>query len=82
MTAKLDPILPGEILLEDFMEPRGLTTNKLARALRVPANRLTDIIRGGRALTSDTALRLGAYFGTSPSLWLNLQTEYDLRKTR
>lgn len=82
MTKKLDPVFPGEILLEDFMVPRGLTANKLALALRIPSNRLTEIIRGKRAITAETALRLGVYFGTSANLWLNLQTEYDLRKTQ
>jgi antitoxin HigA-1 len=79
---KLPPIHPGEILAEDFMAPRALTANKLALELRIPANRLTEIIRGRRAITADTALRLGRYFKTSPEMWLGLQADYDLRKAR
>jgi addiction module HigA family antidote len=79
---KVPLIHPGEILAEDFMAPRALTANKLAIALRIPANRLTEIVRGKRAITADTALRLGRYFKTSPELWLGLQADYDLRKAR
>ncbi len=75
----LDPIHPGEILLEEFMTPLRLSSNALALALRVPATRIGEIVRGRRAITPDTALRLGRYFGTSPDLWLGLQTEYELR---
>ena len=75
----LDPIHPGEILLEEFMAPLGLSSNALALALRVPATRIGEVVRGRRAVTPDTALRLGRYFGTSPDLWLGLQTEYELR---
>lgn len=80
--AKLEPIHPGEILKEEFMEPLGLSSNALAIALRVPATRIGDIVRGHRSITPDTALRLGRYFGTTADLWLGLQVEYDLRLAR
>jgi len=82
MTAKhkqLEPIHPGEILLEDFMKPMGLSINRLARELIVPPGRISDIVNGKRAITADTALRLGKYFGVSPRTWIGLQAEYDLR---
>jgi addiction module HigA family antidote len=82
MTKKLQPIHPGEILAEDFMAPRNLTANKLALELHIPANRLSEIIRGRRAITADTALRLGRYFKTSAEMWLGLQADYDLRKAK
>ncbi len=75
----LDPIHPGEILHEEFMAPLDLSANALALALRVPATRIGEIVRGRRSITPDTALRLGRYLGTSPDLWLGLQSEYDLR---
>jgi len=79
-TAKqLDPIHPGEILLEDFMKPLNLSINQLARDLDVPPNRISAIVNGTRAITADSALRLGTYFGVSPETWLGLQAEYDLR---
>lgn len=80
MAKKLPPIHPGEILAEDFMAPRSLSANRLALDLHIPANRLTEIIRGRRAITADTALRLARYFDTSPELWLGLQFDYDLEK--
>jgi addiction module HigA family antidote len=76
------PVHPGEILAEDFIAPRSLTANRLALDLRIPANRLTEIIRGRRGITADTALRLARYFGTSAELWLGLQAEYELRKAK
>lgn len=76
--AKLKPVHPGEVLREDFMKPLGLNPHKLALALRVPAPRIHEIVRGRRAVTLDTALRLARYFGTTPQFWLNLQTAYDL----
>lgn len=82
MGTKLSPIHPGEILAEEFMAPRGLTANRLALDLHIPANRVSEIIRGRRAITADTALRLGRYFGTSAELWLGLQADYELRKER
>ncbi len=78
----LDPIPPGEILLEDFMKPMGISINALARDLDVPPNRISEIVNGRRAITADTALRLGKYFGVSPELWLGLQADYDLRLTQ
>jgi addiction module HigA family antidote len=72
---------PGEILQEDFLTPLGMTANALATALRVPANRIGAILRGERAVTADTALRLARYFQTSAEFWLNLQTMHDLTKT-
>ena len=77
-----DPIHPGEILGEEFLKPMGISINQLARDLDVPPNRISLIVNGERAITADTALRLGTYFGMSPELWLNLQSGYDLRVTR
>jgi addiction module HigA family antidote len=79
---QLDPIPPGEILLEEFMRPLDLSINALARAIDVPPNRVSEIVNGKRAITADTALRLGKYFGVSPELWLDLQSDYDLRVAR
>ena len=79
MSARLDPIPPGEILLEEFLKPMGVSQNKLARAIDVPAGRVNDIIRGKRSITRDTAARLAVYFGTSPDLWINLQARYDAK---
>ena len=78
----LDPIPPGEILMEEFMRPLGISINALARDLAVPANRISGIINGTRAITADTALRLGKYFGVSPEIWLALQSDYELRVAR
>ncbi len=74
----LDPIPPGEILREEFMKPLGISINRLARDIDVPPNRISEIVRGKRAMTADTALRLGKYFGVSPEVWLDLQSDYDL----
>ena len=79
---QLDPIPPGEILLEEFMRPLDLSINALARAIDVPPNRVSEIVNGKRAITADTALRLGKYFGVSAELWLDLQSDYDLRVAR
>ena len=78
----LDPITPGEILREDFMQPLGISINKLSRDLAVPPNRISEIVNGKRAITADTALRLQRYFGVEAQFWLNLQSEYDLRIVR
>ena len=78
MKANFDQMTPGEILLEDYMKPLGLTQNALARALGVPPRRVNEIIHGKRAVTLDTSLRLGRYFGQSPRFWMNVQTECDL----
>jgi addiction module HigA family antidote len=75
----LDPITPGEVLREDFMEALDISINQLARDLSVPPNRISEIVNGKRAITADTALRLQRYFGVEAQFWLNLQTEHDLR---
>jgi addiction module HigA family antidote len=77
-----EPVLPGGILMEDFMRPLGLSINALARAFAVPPNRTSAIVNGTRASSADTALRLGKYFGTSPEIWLDLQSDYELRIAR
>ena len=71
---------PGEILREEYLVPLGLSARALAKLLGVPANRLTEIMRGTRDVTADTAIRLGRYFGTDPRFWMNLQAAYDLSK--
>ena len=76
------PIHPGEILLEDFMKPEGISINRLARDLRVPVTRISEIVNQRRGITGDTALRLGRYFSNSAELWMNLQRNYDLRVAR
>ena len=76
---RLEPIHPGEILLEDFMKPLGVSINRLARDIVVPPGRISAIVNHKRAITADTALRLGKYFGVSPQTWMGLQAEYDLR---
>jgi len=75
---KLAPIHPGEILVEEFLKPLALTEYRLAKGLRVPARRINEIVHGKRAITADTALRLGRFFRNSPRFWLNLQTGFDL----
>jgi len=77
-TKKLRPVHPGEILLHDFLEPLGLTRSALAEALGVTPMRVSQIVRGQRAVTADTALRLSRYFGTRPGWWLDLQSHFDL----
>jgi antitoxin HigA-1 len=79
---QLEPIPPGEILLEEFMKPLNISINRLARDIDVPPNRISAIIRGKRAITADTALRLGKYFGITPEIWLDLQSDYSLRILR
>ncbi|MGE0454642.1 MAG: HigA family addiction module antitoxin [Vicinamibacteria bacterium] len=76
------PVHPGEILLEDFLKPLGLTQYRLAKATRVPPRRINEIVHGARGITADTALRLARFFGTSEQFWLNLQNRYDLEKER
>jgi addiction module HigA family antidote len=76
--AKFPPIHPGEILLEEFLKPLKISQNALSRDLDVPLQRINQIVLGKRSITVDTALRLAKYFGTSPELWLNLQSRYDL----
>ncbi len=75
---KLDPVHPGEILLEDFLKPMGLSQNQLARDIGVSPRRINEIVLGKRALTADTALRLARYFKMSPKFWLGLQMDYEL----
>ncbi len=75
---KLKPIHPGEILLEEFLKPMGLSQNQVALRIGVPARRINEIVLGKRGITADTALRLGRYFGMSPQFWLGLQMDYDL----
>lgn len=75
---KLQPIHPGEVLLEEFLKPMELSQNRLALDIRVPARRINEIVHGKRRVTADTALRLSRYFGTSPEFWLGLQMDYDL----
>jgi addiction module HigA family antidote len=80
--AKLKNIHPGEILLEDFLNPMGISQNALARAINVPPRRINEIVLGKRGITADTALRLSRAFGTSEGFWMGLQADYDLEETR
>jgi addiction module HigA family antidote len=75
---KIAPIHPGEILLEEFLKPMGISQNRLALDIRVPARRINEIVHGKRRITADTALRLAKYFDMSPQFWLGLQMDYDL----
>jgi antitoxin HigA-1 len=75
---RLPPIHPGEILLEEFLKPMGISQYKLAKDISVPPRRINEIVHGSRAITPDTALRLSRYFGLSERFWLNLQSRYDL----
>ncbi len=79
MAKLLDEIHPGEILLEDFMKPMSITARQLASDIDVPPSRISEIVRGLRPITADTALRLGIFFGMEPRFWMNLQSEYDMR---
>lgn len=78
----LNPIPPGEILMEEFMRPLGISINALARDLAVPPTRISGIVGGTSAITADMALLLGKYFGVSPELWLDLQSDFDSRVAR
>jgi addiction module HigA family antidote len=75
---ELHPVHPGEVLLEEFLKPMGLSQNRLALDIGVPPRRINEIFLGKRSITADTALRLGRYFGNSPQFWLGLQRDYDL----
>ena len=75
---KLPPVQPGEVLLEDFMKPLGLSRYRVAKDIGVPPLRISQIVRGKRSITADTAMRLARYFGTSAAVWLRLQARYDL----
>lgn len=79
---KMPPVHPGEILLEEFMKPLGITQYRLARAMKVYPRRVNEIVHGQRAITADTALRLARYFGTTPELWMNLQSHFELERAR
>jgi addiction module HigA family antidote len=76
---RLAPVHPGEVLLEEFLTPMGVTQYRLAKDISVSARRINEIVHGERAITADTALRLSRYFGTSERFWLNLQADYDLQ---
>ncbi|MBK0417862.1 HigA family addiction module antidote protein [Leucobacter sp. CSA1] len=78
ITDQIPPIHPGEVLMEDFIEGFGITQHKLAVSIGVPPRRINEIVHGKRAITADTALRLGKFFGVSAQFWLNLQVRYDL----
>jgi addiction module HigA family antidote len=75
---ELHPVHPGEVLLEEFLKPMGLSQNRLALDIGVPPRRINEIVLGKRSITADTALRLARYFGNSPQFWLGLQRDYDL----
>ncbi|MEX2542573.1 MAG: HigA family addiction module antitoxin [Trueperaceae bacterium] len=79
---RLNPVHPGEILLEEFLKPMNISQNQLALSVRVPARRINEIVLGRRRITADTALRLAKFFGTSAEFWLGLQTDYDLDVAR
>ena len=82
MIKKLDPIHPGEILLDDFLIPFGISQYRLAKDISVPPRRINEIVRGQRGLSADTALRLARYFGTTELFWLNLQNRYEIEVER
>lgn len=81
-TDLIDPIHPGEVLMEDFIEGFGVTQNKVAVSIGVPPRRINEIVHGKRGITADTAVRLSRYFGTSAEFWMNLQSNYELRLQR
>jgi addiction module HigA family antidote len=82
MVKKLPPAHPGEVLLEEFLGPLGVSQYRLAKDISVPPRRINEIVHGQRAITADTALRLSRYFGTSEMFWINLQARYDLESQR
>ncbi len=79
MRKKLSPITPGEVLLEEFLKPMGISQSQLAKDINVPANRISQLVHGKREITADTALRLGKYFGIEPEFWLNLQVRFNMK---
>ena len=79
---KLENIHPGEILLEEFLRPLGISAYKLSKEIDVPQTRISQIIKGNRRITADTALRLGSYFGNSAKFWLGLQNDYDIEEEK
>jgi addiction module HigA family antidote len=82
MRKRRRPVHPGEVLLEEFLNPMGISQYRLAREISVPPRRINEIVHGNRAVTADTALRLSRYFGMSDHFWLNLQVRYDLEVER
>lgn len=82
MAKKLDPVHPGEVLLEEFLTPLELSQYRLAHSISVPPRRINEIVHGNRAISADTALRLSRFFGTTAQFWLNLQARYDLETER
>ena len=82
MAKRLDPIPPGEVLFEEFMRPNGISQNRLARDIDVNPARINDIVHGRSSITASISLRLAKYFGTTPELWMHLQSGYDLRRAR
>ena len=82
MVKKLSPVTPGDVLLEEFLTPMGISQNQLARDINVPPNRISQIVHGKREITADTALRLGKYFNIEPEFWLNLQLRYNVKVAR
>lgn len=82
MTPKLSPVHPGEVLLEEFLRPLGISQYRLAKSISVPPRRINELVHGQRAVTADTALRLSRFFGTSERFWMNLQTRYDLEREK
>jgi addiction module HigA family antidote len=80
--SRLKDVTPGEILEEEFLKPLGITQYRLAKDIAVPARRINEIVKGERAISADTALRLGRFFGMAPQFWLNLQTRYDLEQVQ
>ncbi len=82
MTDRLKNIHPGEILMEEFLKPYGLSQNRIARDMGVPPRRINEIVLGKRSVSADTALRLARYFGVSENFWMGLQADYDLEETR
>ncbi|WP_029629478.1 HigA family addiction module antitoxin [Yaniella halotolerans] len=82
MSDKIPPIYPGEILMEEFLEPMGITQHKLSVSIGVPPRRINEIVHGKRRISADTALRLGRYFGMTAQFWINLQSHYDLEVER
>ena len=82
MATKIPPIHPGEILLEEFLRPMGISQYRLAKSISVPPRRINEVVHGNRAVTADTALRLSRFFGTSERFWMNLQTRYELEREK
>lgn len=82
MGKKMTPIHPGEILVEEFLRPLGITQYRLAKDISVPPRRINEIVHGKRSISADTALRLSRYFGTSERFWMNLQSRYDLEREK